>query len=55
MDLRALTERLNGSLGGLMAEVKEYFSDLNEREKYAWVGEGIGFVLFLSGIVLLVL
>ncbi|MBR9700524.1 hypothetical protein GOV11_01525 [Candidatus Woesearchaeota archaeon] len=36
-------------------QAKEYFSQLNQNEIYGWVGEGVGFVIFIVGIILLML
>lgn len=33
---------------------KDYFSDLSNEEKYGWVAECAGVVLFIAGIVLLI-
>lgn len=43
---------LNQKLKAWFENVKVYFSQLNDYEKYAWIAEGTGFVLILVGVVL---
>jgi hypothetical protein len=37
----------------LMQTANEYFSHLNDEEKYGWVAEGLGLALIVAGIVLI--
>jgi hypothetical protein len=40
-------------LNEMSAEINEYFSQLNDEEKYAWLAEIFGFILVVVGIVLI--
>lgn len=35
-------------------QARDYFSHLNDEEKYGWIGEGVGFTFLVTGIVLLI-
>jgi len=48
-------EDLNTRINQFVADAKVYFSQLNDYEKYGWIAEGTGFVVFIVGIVLLIL
>ncbi len=45
-------EELKQKLQNWIDDVKVYFSQLNDYEKYAWAAEGTGFILIIVGIVL---
>ena len=47
--LNELSKRFNAWLSG----VQRYFGQLNDEERYAWIGEGTGFALVVAGVVLL--
>jgi len=39
-------------INNFIAKAKVYFSSLTQNELYAWVGEGVGFILVIISIVL---
>jgi hypothetical protein len=45
-------DELNQKIEAWFNDVKEYFLQLNEYEKYGWAAEGTGFILIIVGIVL---
>lgn len=54
-DLQAELDRFNGKLNEWLSDMKVYFSQLNEQEMYGWIGEGVGFIVLIVGLVLLAL
>jgi hypothetical protein len=48
-------DRFNRWLADFIEKTKKYFSQLDQQEQYAWGAEGIGFLTFVTGIVLLIL
>jgi hypothetical protein len=46
---------LNAQMQDVLEQIKGYFSDLDDQERYGWLAEGIGFVLVIVGVVLLFL
>lgn len=53
MDLGELSQQFNDSLNRWIASVKRYFSSMSQMEWYGWGAFAIGFVLFVTGTVLL--
>jgi len=51
-DFKSQLDEWNRQLNEFVEKTKVYFSQLNDYEKYAWVGESVGFVVFIVGIVL---
>lgn len=45
---------MNEQLQAFSQEAKAYFEQLNQHEQYGWLAEGVGFVLFLVGMIMLV-
>ncbi len=53
MDLQQLNDQLNEALNRWWGATVEYFSDLSRQEMYGWSAFGVGFLLFIVGLVLL--
>lgn len=53
MDFAALNNQLNNTINRWYAATREYFLALNQNELYGWVGEGVGFILLVLGLILL--
>ena len=52
MDIGQLNQQLNDALNRWISSAKEYFSSLSQMEWYGWGAFGLGFVLFVWGMVL---
>lgn len=46
---------LQGQITEWMDAASAYFADLNDLEKYGWIGMILGFLLVVAGIILLFL
>jgi hypothetical protein len=53
VSLQEQLQQFNDTLDRWLGLAKEYFLQLNDYEKYAWAGEGVGFLLVLVGVALL--
>ncbi len=53
MDLGQLNQQFNDALNRWITSAKKYFSGLSQMEWYGWGAFGLGFVLFVTGTVLL--
>ena len=53
--LSEYTDRFNRWLAAFIEKTQAYFSQLDQVEQYLWAGEGVGFLTFVVGIVLLIL
>ena len=42
--LNAQVARINEKLSEWIDQTKEYFSQINQKERYGWIGEGVGFL-----------
>jgi hypothetical protein len=43
---------MNQQLSDLLAGANAYFAQLSDYEKYGWIAEVAGFLLFITGVVL---
>jgi len=53
MDFQQLNQQVNDAVNRFIQAATLYFSNLNQMEIYGWSAFGIGFVVFIVGIVLL--
>jgi len=53
MDVQQLNQQLNEALNRWWNETVEYFANLSQQELYGWGAFGVGFILFVTGLVLL--
>lgn len=52
MGFQESLEDVNAALQEFVERAREYFGQLDSEEQYAWLGEGVGFLTFATGIVL---
>ncbi len=53
MDLKQLNQQLNDALNRWLQATMYYFQHLSQLEMYGWGAFGLGFALFIVGLVLL--
>jgi hypothetical protein len=52
VDFNALLNQFTQQVNAFIAKAQAYFKSLTQYEMYAWIGEGVGFILVIVALIL---